>query len=171
MKKVIYLVFAMVLSQFLVYSSVQAGSEVSYPADWKSWTSVSTILTKIGALPGCDADVKSFPLIYQETVSTYCALRKDGPGKVEILVKPSVVDTFKARNGKFQDGSNMILHLKDMKALFISGHKDGNAVYAVYTEDGKDITAASGPLAASTCRTCHTGYSAFCINGQCGKIQ
>ena len=33
---------------------------------------------------------------------------------------------------------------------------------------GKDITAASGPLAAETCTTCHTGYQAFCKGGQCG---
>ena len=171
MKKLVYLFLAMIFSQFLIHTSVEAGSEVSYPEDWKSWTSVSTTLTKIGALPGCEADVKSLPPIYQETVAIYCPLRKGGPGKVEILVRQAAVDTYKARNGKFQDGSNMILHLKDMKVLFVSGHKGGQAVYAAYTEEDKDITAVSGPLAVETCRTCHTGYSAFCVNGQCGKIQ
>lgn len=171
MKKFIYLFLTIIVSQFLAYSSVEAASEVAFPDDWKSWTSVSTPLTKIGALPGCGADVKSLPPIYQETVATYCALRKDGPGKVEILVKPSALETYKARTGKFKDGANMVLHLIDMKAMFVSGHKGGKAVYAVYTEDGKDITAANGPLAVETCRTCHTGYSAFCTNGQCGKVQ
>ncbi len=145
-----------------------AGSATPFPADWKSWTPMNTTLTGIGALPDCSADVSKLPPIYQKTVETYCAVKPGGPGKVGILVKPSVSADYAARSGKFADGSNMILHLKDMKVLLVSGHKNGAAVYGAFTEDGKDITAASGPLAAETCTTCHTGYQAFCKGGQCG---
>jgi len=50
--------------------SVFAQSESAFPSDWKSYESVSTPLATIGALPDCNADVSSLPLIYQETVST-----------------------------------------------------------------------------------------------------
>lgn len=148
----------------------EAASELAFPADWKKWDSVNTTLTKIGALPGCDADVHTLPPIYQETVATYCSVRQGGPGKVKVLVNHSAADGYKQRAGKFKDGSDMILHLVDMKVLFVTGHAGGTAKYGVYTEDGKDIAAPSGPLAIETCRTCHTGYASFCVTGQCGKL-
>ena len=153
------------------YSLSEAASDVPFPSGWQKWTSISTTLTGIGALPDCNADVSKLPPIYQETVSTYCGVKLGGPGKVAVLVNPAVMDSYKARNGKFKDGTNMILHLKDMKVLFVSGHKGGSPVYGVFSEDGKDITAKDGPLAAITCKTCHTGYASFCVNGQCGKIK
>ncbi len=139
------------------------------PGDWAKWNSVSTPLTAIGALPGCDANVSKLPQIYQETVKVYCGVKPGGPGKVAILVRPEAMKAFSARDGKFPDGANLILHLKDMKALFVTTYVDGKPTYNVFTEDGKEATAASGPLAAATCVTCHTGYQAFCKNGQCGS--
>ncbi len=161
---------AMFMSMAFFASQSLAGSDVSFPQDWKNWTSVSTPLTQIGALPGCDADVSTLPPIYQQTVATYCAVKPGGPGAVDVLVKSSGLDTFKKRTGKFADGSNMILHLKDMKVLFVTGYKGGNAVYGVFTEDGTDAAAADGILSPKECMTCHTGYSAFCVNGQCGSL-
>lgn len=141
----------------------------SLPGDWAKWTAVKTPLMEAGgALPGCGADVSSLPPIYQETVKVYCGVKPGGPGKVAILVRPDAMTAYAARNGKFPDGANLILHLKDMKAIFLTTHQGGKPVYSVHTEDGKDVTAASGPLAASTCVTCHTGYQAFCKGGQCG---
>lgn len=140
----------------------------SLPADWAKWTSVKTPLTEIGALPDCSANVASLPPIYQETVKVYCGVRPGGPGKVAILVRPEAMKAFSARDGKFPDGANLILHLKDMKALFVTTYSGGTPSYNVFTEDGKDATAPTGPLAASTCVTCHAGYQAFCKNGQCG---
>jgi len=149
-----------------------AGSEAGFPANWKSFTSVNTPLTKIGALPGCDADVSSLPLIYRETVSTYCAIKPGGPGAVEVLVNQKAKDAYKKRDGKFPDGSVLILHLKDLKALFVTTYKGGKPLYSVYTEDGKDISSKKGSgLNPQDCRTCHTGYKAFCVNGQCGTEQ
>jgi len=148
----------------------EAASEISFPADWKKWDSVSTTLTKIGALPGCDADVHTLPPIYQETVATYCSVRQGGPGKVAVLVNHAASDAYTKRTGKFKDGNNMILHLIDMKVLFVTAYKGGTVKYGVFTEDGKDIATDKGPLAVETCRTCHTGYAAFCVTGQCGKL-
>lgn len=165
---IVWIVMSMSLLLFAVQSF--AASEVSFPQDWKGWTSVSTPLTKIGALPGCDADVSTLPPIYQQTVAVYCAIKPGGPGAVDVLVKPSALDAYKARNGKFSDGSVMILHLKDLKVLFVTGYKGGEAVYGVFTEDGKDAAAPEGGLSPKECRNCHTGYSAFCTNGQCGSI-
>jgi hypothetical protein len=139
------------------------------PSDWAKWPSVHTPLTAIGALPDCSADVSKLPPIYQETVKTYCSVRPGGPGKVAILVRPEAMKAFSARDGKLPDGADMILHLKDMKALFVTSYVNGKPTYNVFTEDGKDATAASGPLAAATCNTCHTGYQSFCKNGQCGS--
>ena len=145
-----------------------AGADAPFPADWHKWKSVNTTLTSIGSLPDCSADVSKLPSIYQKTVETYCSVKPGGPGKVAVLVSPAAMKNFELRDGKMADGANMILHLKDMKVLFVTGHKGRKPVYGVYTEDGKDITAASGPLAAETCTTCHTGYQAYCKNGQCG---
>lgn len=156
------------LSWLALVASAVAGSATPFPSDWKSWTPMNTTLTGIGALPDCSADVSKLPPIYQKTVETYCSVKPGGPGKVAVLVKPSAGSNYASRSGKFTDGSNMILHLKDMKVLFVTGHKNGADVYGVFTEDGKDITAASGPLAADTCATCHSGYQAFCKSGQCG---
>ncbi|HRK57030.1 MAG TPA: hypothetical protein PLQ67_05850 [Burkholderiaceae bacterium] len=156
------------LSSFALAHAAFAQSPTPFPADWQSWTSMETTLTSIGALPGCSADVSKLPPIYQKTVEIYCSVKPGGPGKVGVLVKPTIAKEYAARSGKFADGSNMILHLKDMKVLFVTGHKNGAPAYGVFTEDGKDITAASGPLASQTCTTCHTGYQAFCKVGQCG---
>lgn len=139
------------------------------PADWSKWTVVKTPLMEAGgALPDCNANVSSMPPIYQETVKTYCSVKPGGPGKVAILVRPEAMKAYAARDGKFPDGANMILHLKDMKAIFLTTYAGGKPGYSVHTEDGKDATAPSGSLAAATCNTCHTGYQAFCKNGQCG---
>ncbi len=156
----------------LFFSSIAgASSETEFPADWKNWTSVETTLTKVGALPGCDADVSGFPPISQETIATYCNVKQGGPGKVAILVNPAVMVNYKARNGHFINGPNMILHLVDMKLLFVTGHSGGNVSYGIFTEDGNDLGASSGPLDLAKCRACHTGYQAFCLNGQCGTTK
>lgn len=147
-----------------------AGADIAFPKGWQNWVAVNTPLTEIGLLPGCDADVSNLPPIYQETVATYCSVRLGGPGKVSVLVNPKALRTYEARNGKFPDGPNLVLHLKDMKVLFVIGHKGGVAKYGVFTEAGKDITAPSGPLAKDTCINCHTGYKAFCVAGQCGRV-
>jgi hypothetical protein len=158
---------------FFLVASVNAGGETPFPADWKSWNTMTTPLTTIGALPGCDADVSALPPIYRETVEIYCAVRPEGPGAVSVLVKPDQVESYKTRSGKLGDGSNMILHLKDLKLLFVTGNQDGSALYSVYKEDGTDLTDANpdGILGVNTCRVCHSGYSSFCINGQCGSAQ
>lgn len=157
-------------AMFFSAIAANAASEVSFPADWQKWNSVSTTLTKIGALPGCDANVSALPPIYQETVATYCNVKQGGPGKVAVLVNPAAKGGYDARSGKMLEGPAMVLHLKDMKVLFVTGYKGGKPQYGAYTEDGKDISAASGPLNNETCRNCHTGYTAFCVNGQCGKV-
>ncbi len=74
---------------------------------------VNTALTGIGALPECDADVSSLPAIYQVTVETYCAVRPQGPGAIDVLVRPSSMSNYKLRNGKRAESTNMILQLKD----------------------------------------------------------
>ena len=119
-------------------------SEVKFPADFKSYTGASTPLTHIGALPGCNANVSSLPKIYQETVSTYCAIKPGGPGKVDVLVKPSAMNSYKKRDGKFKDGDTLILWLKDIKAVFVTTYKGGKPYYGAFSEDGKDIAGAKG---------------------------
>ena len=157
------------IQALLLLAFATLAEAASLPADWAKWNAVSTPLTAIGALPDCNADVAKLPPIYQETVKTYCSVRPGGPGKVAVLVRPEAMKAFSARDGKLPDGANMILHLKDMKALFVTTYVGGKPTYNVFTEDGKDATAPSGPLAAATCNTCHTGYQAFCKNGQCGS--
>lgn len=158
------------LSLTILFFAVAQVQAADLPGDWAKWTSVKTPLMEAGgALPDCNANVSSLPTIYQETVKTYCGVKPGGPGAVAILVKPAAMAAYTTRDGKLPDGANMILHLKDMKAIFLTTHKGGTPSYSVHTEDGKDVTAASGPLAAQTCVTCHTGYQAFCKNGQCGS--
>jgi len=169
MKKIAVIVSLTFLFLIGTHGVAFATSEVKFPDDWKSWKPVLTPLAEIGALPGCDADVSYMPQIYQDTVATYCAVKPGGPGKVEVLVKPEAARAYKAKDGRFADGSNFVLHLVDLRVLFVTGHEGGSAKYGVFTEDGQDVTAASGPLAIDTCRTCHTGYTAFCVGGQCGS--
>ncbi len=153
--------------------SLLAGSEASYPATWKEFVSVKTPLMKAGgALPGCDADVSSLPKVYQETVATYCAVKEGGPGAVEILVAPEALETYKARNGAFHDGDTLILHLKDLQVLFVTSYKGNKPLYGVYDESGKDVASSEGSgLHPNDCRTCHTGYEAFGVNGQMGSLK
>jgi len=144
-----------------------AGSEASFPSDWKSFKSVQTPLAIIGALPDCNADISSLPAIYRETVATYCAVKPGGPGKVEILVNDA--DSFAKRSGSYKDGTTFILHLKDLKVLFVTTYKGNKPLYSIFTESGADAANVKGSgLNPEDCRTCHTGYSAFCLNGQCG---
>ncbi len=157
----------------LLCMSAVAGSEAPYPSEWKTFVSVTTPLMQAGgALPGCDADVSSLPKVYQETVATYCAVKEGGPGAVEILVSPDAIDTYKARDGKFHEGDTLILHLKELQALFVTTYKGGKPLYSVYDESGKDIASAEGSgLHPNDCRTCHTGYEAFGVNGQMGAFK
>ncbi len=168
MKKVVIAAMAGVLSM-----SLFAGSETAFPASWKTFTSVNTPLMKAGgALPGCDADVSTLPKVYQETVATYCAVKDGGPGAVEILVSPSALETYKVRDGKFKDGDTLILHLKELQVLFVTSYQGAKPLYGVYDESGKDVSSAEGSgLHPNDCRTCHTGYEAFGINGQMGSFQ
>ena len=146
-------------------------SAFDFPADWSQWKPVNTALTSIGALPGCEADVSSLPPIYQETVATYCALREGGPGRVNILVKPGSEANYKKRDGMFPDGPQMALHLIDLRAIMFTGYNGGMPVYRTYGEDGNNLTNAMPSLSEETCVVCHTGYEAFCTNGQCGTAQ
>ncbi len=161
--------FNTLLAASLVAFSTGAAA-FDFPADWQQWKPVNTALTGIGALPGCEADVSSLPPIYQETVATYCALREGGPGKVNVLVKSDSVETYKTRNGQFADGPQLALHLIDLKAIMFTGYSGGVPVYRTYGEDGKNLTGAMPALSEETCLVCHTGYEAFCINGQCGTV-
>ncbi len=153
--------------------SSYAASEAPFPSKWKEFVSIKTPLMEAGGiLPGCDADVSSLPKVYQETVSTYCAVKDGGPGKVEVLVSPGAVDTYKKRDGNFKDGDELVLHLKDLKVLFVTSYKNGKPVYSIYDESGKDVSGDPGSgLNPADCRTCHTGYDAFGANGQMGAAK
>jgi hypothetical protein len=155
-----------IVSLMLLSTFVYGQSEMAFPKEWKSYKSVKTPLSTLGALPGCDTDVSHLPSIYQETVSTYCAIKQNGPGAVEILV--SNTKAFQSRSGNYQDGTTYILHLKDLKVLFVTQWKDNKPLYGAYTEDGIDVSNKIGSgLNPQDCRSCHTGYQAFCLNGQC----
>ena len=160
--------FRFVVAVTIAVTASFGASEASFPAKWKSFESMNTALTSIGALPGCDADVSSLPAIYQETVATYCAVKPGGPGAVAVL--SSNPAEFKTRNGKYSDGTFSILHLKDLKVLFVTEWKGNKPLYGIYTEDGQDAANVLGSgLNPQDCRACHTAYQAFCLNGQCAS--
>jgi len=145
-------------------------SEASFPANWNSFAKMNTPLASIGALPDCNADVSTLPAIYQETVAVYCAVKSDGPGAVEILASDAA--SFKARSGTYKDGTFYILHLKDLKLLFVTEWKGNKPLYGIYLENGTDASNALGSgLNPQDCRSCHTAYKAFCLNGQCATAQ
>lgn len=155
----------------LVFPAI-ASAEGSFPADWQTWTKVNTPLVKVGAIPDCTANVSSLPPIYQETVATYCGVKAGGPGKVSVLVRPAAMDTYKKRQGGYADGINLLLHLEDMQLFFATDYKDGKPNYAVYKETGEQVKVAAGHvLSSEKCVECHTGYSAYCVAGQCGIQQ
>ena len=160
----------LLLGSLVLVSSMYAGSEASFPSNWKNFKSMVTPLTQIGALPGCDADVSSLPPIYRETVATYCAIKPGGPGKVAVLTNDP--KAFKIRNGHYKDGTYSVLHLKDLKVLFVTEWKNNKPLYGVYTENGQDVASKPGSgLNPQDCRVCHTGYEAFCVNGQCATAK
>ena len=144
-------------------------SEVPYPKNWKDFAKVTTPLSKIGRIPSCNEDVSSLPDIYQEIVSIYCAVKPEGPGEVEILV--SDINSFKNRMDKHKNGTTFILHLKDLKLLFVTTWKNNKPLYGIYIEGGQDASNVLGSgLNPTDCRICHTGYGVYCTNGQCGTL-
>ena len=153
----------------LIFITPFSYAEIQISSDYKDWTKVKTPLTQIGYIPSCEADISQLPEIYQETVYTYCDLKEDGPGRVEVLVKPELVEKYKTRSNDYPDGINFILRLLDMNVFLATGHNDGTPFYKVFTDDLKDITEEFGPLSPETCRACHTGYDGYCIQGQCAK--
>jgi hypothetical protein len=158
---------ALTLPMLCAAVAVPAGT---LPDDWRDWTAVQTKLAKIGALPGCDADVSSLPGIYQRTVGLYCGVRPEGPGKVRVLVSDAALPAYHFRNGSFPDGAQAALHLSDLGILMVTTYEDGTPVFQVFKEDGEEITADEGPLSAGVCAECHTDPS--CVNGgQCGTIE
>ncbi|MCK5293640.1 MAG: hypothetical protein KAJ49_03230, partial [Arcobacteraceae bacterium] len=155
MKRFLKFIVAISLTASTLFA---ASSEASFPADWKSFSKMNTPLASIGALPGCDADVSSLPAIYQETVAMYCAVKPGGPGAVAILAND--VASFKARSGTYKDGTFYILHLKDLKVLFVTEWKGNKPLYGIWTEDGQDAANVVGSgLNPADCRACHTGYA------------
>ena len=157
-----------VMAMTLVSLSVQA-QDIPLPADWNKWPEVQTRLSSVAALPSCEADVALLPPIYQKVVETYCVLKLNGPGKVDVLVNPAVLKSYEARDGNMPDGVNMILRFRGVRLLLVTAHQGGKPVYTVYNEDGKNVTQPSGPLAVETCVSCHTAYQSYCKNGQCGS--
>ena len=151
---------------FIVISiSLYAGSEASFPKEWQSFEKASTLLSKSAKIPNCDADISNLAPIYQEMIYTYCEI---GSGVVEILISPKAKQSFSRRDGKYPDGAELILHLKAIKTLFVTTFKDNKPFYSIYKEDGSDVSSSAGTgLNPNDCRSCHTGYSAFCLNGQC----
>lgn len=154
------------LSFILLVPFAQAGT---LPDGWRDWTAVDTTLGRIGALPGCDADVSSLPSIYQRTVGLYCGVRPEGPGRVRVLVSDAALPAYHFRNGDFPDGAQTALHLSDLGILMVTTYADGTPVYQVFKEDAEEITTDEGPLSAGVCAECHTDAS--CIKGQCGAIE
>lgn len=153
-------------------ASFAAAESSPLPTDWKTWTKANTPLVKVGAIPDCNADVSSLPPIYQETVATYCSVKPGGPGKVSVLVRPSMFEAYKKRQGGYADGINLLLHLEDMQLFFATEYKNGSPSYAVFKESGEAVKVDAGhPLSPETCLECHTGYSAYCVSGQCGSQQ
>ena len=165
MKQILKIVLAISLMTLSLFS---ASSEATFPQDWKTFSKASTPLTAIGALPGCDADVNGLPPIYQETVATYCAVKAGGPGAIAVLVSDK--EAFKKRSGTYKDDTFYILHLKDLGVLFVTQWKNNKPLYGIYTESGQDAANVLGSgLNPQDCRKCHTGYAAFCLNGQCAS--
>lgn len=159
---------SLALSPLLLVAAA-AVSAGSLPDDWREWRAVDTPLARIGALPGCDADVSSLPSIYQRTVYLYCDVRPEGPGEVRVLVSDSALPAYHFRNRNFPDGAQAALHLSDLGMLMVTTWEEGTPVYQVFTEDGEEITADDGPLSAGACAECHTDPS--CVAGQCGRIE
>ncbi len=67
------------------------------------------------------------------------------------------------------EASTAVLELTDIKVLLVTEHLLGEAMYGVYTYDGKDITEAHPSLNTAVCTTCHTGYGEACLYGICTK--
>ncbi|MDH4215958.1 MAG: hypothetical protein OEV26_00740 [Gallionella sp.] len=171
MKKLLLLLASVVT---IVFSSASVYAEdVPFPADWAKWNKMKTKLSALNALPSCDGEnaaVSQFPQIYQKVVETYCGLKANGPGRVDILVNPAAQKNYDARDGKMPEGVNMVLRFDAVKLLLVTAHKGGKPMYAVFTEAGERVVT-KGPLSVDTCENCHTGYQAFCVNGQCGRRQ
>jgi hypothetical protein len=154
------------LSAVAAATFINAANEGAFPSDWNSFQKIGTTLTKVGgSLPGCDADVSGLPPIYQETISTYCAIKDGGPGKVSTLSK--LPRNFEKGIHTAEDVN--ILHLEDLKVLFVTTYVNGDPEYSTWGEDGTDMSELGAPgLAPNDCRMCHTGYEAYSNHGQVG---
>jgi len=141
-----------------------------YPADWKSYSKVNTKLAQMGFLPDCKASKAGLDEIFAETVNTYCGVAEKGPGRVEVLVNN--ITEFENKNGKYSNNTNFILHLIDMKLLFVTSYADGKIRYGVYTEEGKMVKGKrKSGLHPRDCRSCHNLYKDDCYYGQCGNLK
>ncbi len=145
--------------------TLYAASDASFPEGWESWP-----VTKSGAIPSNDTAIPAgLPPIVQETIKTYNWVQ-DGKGTAyNVRVNPPQKKAHASRNGEFEDMSTAVLELTDIKVLLVTEHLLGEAMYGVYTYDGKDITEAHPSLNTAVCTTCHTGYGEACLYGICTK--
>ncbi|MDQ1339725.1 MAG: hypothetical protein QG567_878 [Campylobacterota bacterium] len=179
MRKINFLSLALVsLASFAL-----ASSQAPFPTDWKKFTPVQTPLMKEGGkIPKCGEEVKNLPEHYKGLMSTYCAVTPDGLGSVQALVSPSAVATYEAFSGKYEGNESMVMHLKDLKILFVMTYESlpkrrygkpkfqSKPLYGVYDEDGKDVAGALGSgIHPNDCISCHSSSDG--INGQMGKIE
>jgi hypothetical protein len=147
-----------------------AGRVAEYPIDWKSFEKVDTELNKIGVLPNCKADISKYTPIIRDTIKTYCGVHENGPGRVEILVNN--VTEFSNKNAEYSEDTKFILHLIDMKLLFVTSYEHGKINYGVYTEEGKMVKGKrKSGLNPRDCKSCHNLYKDYCYYGQCGTFK
>lgn len=145
--------------------SLYAQNESSFPKEWRSYEASNRLSTTLKSIPKCDADISNLAPIYQEMIYTYC---EKGNGDVSIFTTPNAREAFISRDGVYPDGAQLVLHLKKMKTLFVTTYKDNKPFYSIYKENGSEISSPTGTgFNPNDCRSCHTGYSAFCLNGQC----
>lgn len=146
-------------------ANVHAASDAEFPKGWDSWP-----VTHTGVIPGSsEAIPANAPPIVKETVKTYNWVQDGKGSKYNVRVNPAQNGPYKARSGKFSDGSTAVLDLVDIKVLLVTEHLLGEPMYGAYTYDGKEISGAHPSLAPQACKTCHTGYGEACVVGVCSK--
>lgn len=146
----------------LLASASFAGSEASYPSDWRSW-----VLVKETVIPSADTPIPDgVPPLFVDTIKSYNWVN-DGKGtRLDIYVNPRALEAYKT-HGPYADGPTAVGVFADVGIVFVTEHLLGRPVYGSYDVHGKDLSDTNPSFSSQVCRNCHTGYSEICKGGTC----
>lgn len=148
-----YTAVIVLLFGVLLTGSADASATVPFPKDWKRWKLVKSI-----AIPSAETKLpKELSPLFRETIRTYNWVNFGKAVDLDIYVNPTVYSAY-AAGGPYPDGVTSVGVFRGVNVVFVTAHKNGQALFATYDEKGRDISRNHSSFSPKVCSKCHYHY-------------